>query len=60
MKNQDTRLKYGFKAKIFNNGLFSEAAIYLDTLYDNLLWIAIDSKAFLIDLCFTTITCYSL
>lgn len=64
MNNQEAnnlaRLRYGFKAKIFKNSIFSEAAIYLDTLYDNFLWITTDGNAFLVDLCFTTISSYSL
>lgn len=54
------KLRYGFKAKIFKDGLFSQAHVYLDTVYDNFLWITTDVNAFLVDLCYTKISCYSL
>ena len=53
-------LRYGFAAKIFKNTIFYQASIYLDRLYDNFLWIATDNNAFLIDLNFVNISCYSL
>ena len=46
---------YGRKMKIYNKGKIKEMDVYLDNQREKLLWFSTKTKAFLIDLFFTSI-----
>lgn len=46
---------YGIKMKIYNKGKIKEMDVYLDNQRDKFLWFSTKTKAFLIDLFFTSI-----